>query len=223
LNHNVHKDAISIVMLASCRQILYSKGIMKLGTFIFMGPQGCGKGTQVELLKKYLREKDPETPHFHFATGDGFRAFVNNDNFSSHQSKEIINTGNLQPLFLTIWMWGNAMINSMTGKEHMFIDGYPRGPVEAEVFNSAMDFYDRENRTVVYMKASDAVVKERMKLRARHDDTDEAIEERLRAYYAYTLPALQFFKNNPKYSVVEINGEGTVEEVHNEIVSKLSL
>ena len=45
-------------------------------TFIFIGASGSGKGTQVALLKEYIKKKDPETPIFYVQTGEYFREFV---------------------------------------------------------------------------------------------------------------------------------------------------
>ncbi|MCR4310962.1 MAG: nucleoside monophosphate kinase, partial [Candidatus Taylorbacteria bacterium] len=97
-------------------------------TFIFTGPSGCGKGTQVELLKKYLEEKSPEIPQFHSYTGDGFRAFMKGTTLASKRAKEIQEAGELQPEFLAVWLWAGNLINNVTGAEHLFIDGSPRKP-----------------------------------------------------------------------------------------------
>ena len=53
-------------------------------TFIFAGPSGSGKGTQVDLLKQYLAKKTPEIPQFSSYTGDGFRSLMNGTTLAAH-------------------------------------------------------------------------------------------------------------------------------------------
>src|SRR3989344_4503884 len=113
-------------------------------TFIFVGPSGSGKGTQVDLLKQYLAKKTPEVPQFSSYTGDGFRNLMNGTTLAAHLAKDIQNAGLLQPEFLAIYLWADNLIKNVTGKEHLFIDGSPRKPAEAIVLDSAMEFYKRQ-------------------------------------------------------------------------------
>jgi adenylate kinase family enzyme len=62
-----------------------------------------------------------------------------------------------------------------------------------------------------------------MKGRGRLDDSDEEIKKRLDWYKANVVPAIEYFKNDPDYKFVSINGEQTIEEVHREIMQKLEL
>ena len=59
-------------------------------TFIFIGRSGCGKGTQSELLHKYLDEHDKEEHLiFYLETGARFRDFIAKDNFTSKLAKKV--------------------------------------------------------------------------------------------------------------------------------------
>ncbi len=192
-------------------------------TFIFAGPSGSGKGTQVALLKEYLAEKTPEIPQFSSYTGDGFRALMNGTTLASRLAKEIQDAGLLQPEFLAISIWADNLIKNITGKEHLIIDGSPRKPAEAIVLDSAMHFFKRELVHIVEVNVSDAETKRRLLLRARHDDTEEGIARRLGWYKTEVLPAVEYLKSQPSYRFHSINGEQTPEQVHSDILKALAL
>ncbi|OHA21529.1 MAG: hypothetical protein A2849_03850 [Candidatus Taylorbacteria bacterium RIFCSPHIGHO2_01_FULL_51_15] len=192
-------------------------------TFIFAGPSGSGKGTQVDLLKAYLKHNTPEIPEFSSYTGDGFRALMNGDTLAAHLAKEIQNAGLLQPEFLAIYLWADNFIKNVTGKEHLFIDGSPRKPAEAIVLDSAMEFYKREPVHIIDVVVSDAETRRRLLLRARHDDTNEGIDRRLAWYKTEVVPAIEYLKKQPRYRFHRINGEQAPEQVHRDILKALVL
>ena len=192
-------------------------------TFIFAGPSGSGKGTQVELLKAYLQKKTPEIPQFHSYTGDGFRTFMEGTSYASHLAKKIQEAGELQPEFLAVWLWSTNLINNLKGGEHLFIDGSPRKLAEAMVLDTAMQFYKRERPHVIVVDISNTEAKRRLLARARHDDSEEAIAKRLGWYNEQVVPAVNYFKNRPDYHFVEINGEQKPEKVHENILKALAL
>ncbi len=192
-------------------------------TFIFAGPSGSGKGTQVEMLKEYLKKETPAIPQFHSYTGDGFRAFMEGSTYAAKQAKEIQNAGGLQPEFLAVWLWSGNLINNVTGGEHLFIDGSPRKPAEAVVLDSAMQFFKRDPIHLVVVNVSNEETKRRLLLRARHDDSPEKIDRRLAWYETEVLPAIDFLRKTGRYLVADINGEQSPEEVHQEIRNALKI
>ena len=196
---------------------------MKPQTFIFAGPSGSGKGTQVTLLKEYLAKKTPEIPQFSSYTGDGFRALMNGTTLASRLAKEIQEAGALQPEFLAIWLWAGNLVNNVTGKEHLFIDGSPRKPAEAVVLDSAMQFFKRSSVHIILVNVSNAEAKKRLLLRARHDDSTDEIDRRLGWYTSEVVPAVEYLKRQPGYIFHDINGEQAPEQVHEAIIKSLEL
>ena len=190
--------------------------------FIFIGRSGCGKGTQAELLQKYLEDQGVEKV-VHVTTGGGFRDFVARDTYVSGLSRTVNETGGLQPEFLAVWNWSNIFINTLKGDETIILDGAPRKPFEVHVLHSAVSFLGYEKPVVVYVDVSEKWAKERLVGRGREDDKNEAeITRRLSWFETEVLPTLDVYLNDPRYTVLHINGEQTVEEVHKEIISKLS-
>jgi len=192
-------------------------------TFIFAGPSGSGKGTQVDLLKKYLQTQTPGIPQFSSYTGDGFRALMNGTTLASRLAKGIQEAGELQPEFLAVYLWADNLIKNVTGKEHLFIDGSPRKIAESMVLDSAMQFYKRAPLHLILVNVSPAEAKRRLLLRARHDDSTAEIDRRLSWYTTEVVPAVNYLKDRPGYVFHDINGEQTPEEVHADIVKAISL
>ncbi|MEK7614380.1 MAG: nucleoside monophosphate kinase [Patescibacteria group bacterium] len=191
-------------------------------TFIFVGRSGCGKGTQIELLKKYLEEKNSGCSVVLIETGGRFRSFIAGDSYASDLSKEIMEKGELQPEFLAVLMWSEEMIDKIKGNEHLLIDGAPRRLREAMVLDTALRFFKKEQPIVVHLDVSSEWSKERLRDRGRKDDIgEEEVKKRLAWFDTEVKPAIDWFREEPYYRVVDINGEQTIEEVHRDIVSAI--
>lgn len=197
---------------------------MQTHTIIFIGPQGSGKGTQIDLLSKVLKAKDPERRLVDIQTGRRFRALAaKSEGFTERKIHETLDSGVLQPLFLSVALWGDAFHHHVDSSCHVLIDGFPRTVHEAEVLESALAFYEREPLTVINLETSEDIVRERMMRRARPDDTPESIEARLAWYREETVPVLAYYRERMHTTVVDCDGRKTIQEVHNEILSALRL
>ncbi len=190
--------------------------------FILIGRSGCGKGTQADLLKKALEEKDAKDV-IHITTGGGFRDFVTKDNYISFLAREVNSTGKLQPEFLAVWNWSNIFINTLKGGETVILDGAPRKAFEVEMLHSAISFMGYEKPNVIYVDVSESWAKERLSGRGRDDDKNvEEVNNRMSWFETDVLPALDLYIHDPRYNFLHINGEQTIEEVQKEIISKLN-
>jgi adenylate kinase len=193
-------------------------------TVIFIGPQGSGKGTQIEQLNKVLKEKDPGRRVVDIQTGRRFRAMAaSGEGYTEKHIQETLNTGILQPLFLSTVLWGDAMRTHLDNECHLLIDGFPRVVNEAKVLESAFTFYHRDAIDIINLDTPEEVVKDRMSSRARPDDTTESITERLRWYREETLPVVEYYRQRPNTKVHDIDGTASIDEVHRAILAALNL
>ncbi len=190
-------------------------------TYIIIGRSGAGKGTQADLLQEYIKQQDSNAGILYVESGDEFREFLKRDTHASKLAQNINIEGKLQPAFLAIWVWAKSLIENLDDKKLLIIDGTPRKINEAHVLDEAFSFYGRKDTNVIFINVSDKWASDRLKERKRSDDTDEGIEKRLNWFDEETMPAVEFYRNNSQYNFFEINGEQTVEEVHNEIVKNL--
>ena len=196
---------------------------MQPKTFILIGRSGCGKGTQAKLLMDYIKSKDPSREIFYMETGARFREFIERQSFSGKNAKVINSVGGLQPEFLAVWMWSNMFVENLKGDENMVIDGTPRKLHEATVLDSAMDFYKREKPYVLYLNVSRKWSEARLMERHRADDLPADVKKRLDWFETDVLPTINYYRDNPKYNFLDINGEGTIEETFKDIIQKIKL
>ncbi len=195
---------------------------MKLQTFIFIGRSGCGKGTQVALLQKYIKTQDYKRPILYIETGERFRQFIKEPSLSSRLAAEIYKTGNRQPDFIAVWMWSHLLVEKMTGEEHLIFDGTPRSLQEAQIIDTAITFYNRQRPHVIYLNISRETSKARMIARRRMDDlNEEEIERRLNWFESDVVPAVEYFRKYSKYNFVELDGDQPVEAVQQELLLKV--
>ena len=197
---------------------------MKALTVIFIGPQGSGKGTQIEKLDKVITEKDPVRRVVDIQTGRRFRSLAaRSETFAEKKVARTLDTGMLQPDFLTHVLWGEAMLDQLDPKSHLLIDGFPRTVTQAHVLDDALAFFERNEVHVIDLDTPEDVVRSRMQSRARTDDTNESIEERLRWYRQDTLPVLDYYRVRPNTYVHDLDGTDTVEGVHQQILTALNI
>jgi adenylate kinase len=201
--------------------LVYNKNMNKPYTFMFFGIVGSGKGTQVELLQKYLKEKKLSDDVVYTSTGYEYRKIIDSGSYTGKIVKDILEKGRLQPNFLTISLFTNILIANMKENTSFIADGFPRTIAQSEAFESAMKFYNRNDTKIIYIELSKEEAIKRMKLRGRSDDTDEGIANRFDEYINNVIPSMNYFKDKLGYTMYTINGEQSIEDVNKELITKL--
>lgn len=196
---------------------------MDLKTFIFTGQSGCGKGTQVKLLMDHLKSVDTEHNIFYLQTGQHFREFVKGETYAAQMAREAQENGDRQPDFLAMWIWSDVFVKNLDGTKHLVVDGSPRSLNEAKNLDMAMKFFKRVQPYVVYINVSAEWSEKHLLEReeGRADDNIEGIRKRLSWFKDDVMPAVEYYRRNPDYRFLDINGEQTIEEVNKEIFSKV--
>lgn len=196
---------------------------MDLLTVIFIGRSGCGKGTQVTELQKFVKENDNRDT-FHLEAGSRFRSFIKEGTYASNISNAIHEQGGLQPEFLSIWAWAGDVARNLKPQQHLFTDGTPRRVVEAKVLDSMFGFFDRKNIQVVYLNVSEEWATERAKERGRSDDIElEDVKARMRWFEREVVPVLDYYRAHREYTFHDINGEQSIEKVHADVLRSLGI
>jgi adenylate kinase family enzyme len=191
-------------------------------TFVLMGRSGCGKGTQAQLLERYLRRVDPARRVLRVTTGERFRRLAAGKKYTAGLVRAALAEGELLPPFLAIWNWAGDLVNRLRGPEHLIIDGTPRTRLEAEALADAIRFYGRGPATIILLDVSEAWSRKRLRERGRADDRDPGdIARRLGWFDSQVLPALKFFRALDEHEVITVPGEQTIEAVHESLVERL--
>ena len=193
-----------------------------LSTVIFIGRSGCGKGTQADLWKDRITRLDDEKRKILYVeSGDRFRKFIRGSSFSSKLSSVIYERDLRQPDFLACLMWGGQLLEELDDNMHLVFDGAPRSKPEAELLTTALEFYKREKPLVIHIDVSRKWSETRLLARGRADDVNiSKIDKRLDWFDEDVQPAIEYFKSNPFYRVIEVNGEQAIEKVHRDLVAE---
>jgi adenylate kinase len=192
-------------------------------TFVFFGIVGSGKGTQVEILQKYLADKHLASDVVLASPGVAYRKLVNEGYYTGQLVKTSLEKGYLQPDYLTIGLVTSNFAFSMKENSCIIADGYPRTIAQSQAFEEQLHYYGRTNVHIVYIELSKEEAIKRMKLRARSDDTEEGIAKRFDEYVNNVMPSMEYFKGKEGYTLHTINGEQSIEAVHADIIAALNL
>lgn len=198
---------------------------MKPTTVVFFGKSGAGKGTQAALLIKTFERLDAINQTVYVETGQKFRNFLEtNKDFISTKIKEVLHAGKFLPPFLPIWVWTQFLVDVLkTGNEHLVFDGVCRQPEEGPILDSALSFLDRPQPIVILLDCHHATVTERLLKRGRFDDKHDKIVERLKAFETGAVPSINHFKKSPNVKFVTVNGDQTIEKVHEDVLKAIGI
>ena len=209
----------------------------KLRAVIF-GPQGCGKGTQGQLLSDRFG-----VPLI--GAGDLFRAEIAEKTQMGKLAKRHVDRGDLAPDEL-----GNAIIAVQLKKQPIqngfILDGYPRNVEQATFLDKIVKI-----NLAIYFKISDAEAVRRLtgrlqcsrcrhvyhvtdappakpgicsicggKLYHREDDTEPIIRRRLATFHFMTEPLASFYRQ--RGALLVVNGEQAIPYVFEDLTKKMA-
>jgi adenylate kinase len=187
----------------------------KYKTLVMVGKPGSGKGTQAKLVAEKTGWKV-------FSTGDKFRELKKADTPLGRKIKETMDGGHLMPYWFASFLFEEAVVY-LAPEEGIVYEGAGRLPSEAELFHDVMHWLERPYRAV-YLDVPAEVVMERLKKRklieGRADDEEDKIKVRLSVHEKEVEPAMDVFR--AKGTLLHINGDQTIESVHEEILKKLT-
>ncbi len=173
--------------------------------FVFLGGQGSGKSTQAKLLADYLNLPLVEM-------GQIFREKSQDNDEEGQAIRDRLAAGELVPDNIAVSTLQKKISNA-DFKEGYILDGYPRNAAQLEGLEPDID-------KVFFVKVSDEEAIKRLSLRARADDSKEALRRRLQIYHEQTEPLLEKFNEEGK--LITIEGERTIEEIHNDIRERVT-
>ena len=206
--------------------------------FVFLGPQGSGKGTVIGKIKDKF-----QAPHI--STGDMFREAVKEGTEFGRKAQEYMNRGELVPDEVTTGMVKERIARDDCTNGFM-LDGFPRNLSQAEALAGITEIH-----TAVLIDVPEKVSLERLggrrqcrdcgaifhllfvppkkegtcdkcggELYQRDDDKDEAIKERLAIYAKETKPIVDYYAKSGV--LTSVDGSGTPDEVVARLLEKLA-
>lgn len=182
---------------------------------VLLGPPGCGKGTQAQLLKDHYKIA-------HISTGDLLREHIRKGSPLGKRAQEYMDLGKLVPDSLVF-----EILFERIGQEDCssgyILDGFPRTVTQAETLKQRLP--KEIIPLIINLKLDDSEIIERLTQRVtcgkcgapyhlifappqkpgicdrcggmlihRSDDTEAVISQRLKVYHEQTEPVVAFYK-----------------------------
>jgi adenylate kinase len=184
---------------------------------VILGPQGSGKSTQAKLLAENLGIT-------HISTGKLLRDIANDPkNDLNHLVKKQTSSGELVSNAVVNKVLSDAVEKAIhTGG--FIIDGTPRKLDQLTTLDELLDFYKQKLDFVFFIDTSVEESKKRLALRAkkenRADDTEEAINKRLKIYHTETKDVLNEYKK--RGILTTVGGNGSIEDIQQSLQNHVS-
>lgn len=187
---------------------------MNLNTVLLIGKPGSGKGTQATLLSE--KTGWPVT-----VSGNLFRALIAGDDHVAARMREEHEKGYLAPDWFATYLFQKSIL-PVSPEQGIIFDGFGRKVPEAKTVVDVLTWLGRPFYAV-HIKVSDEEIVARLKKRSEVSGRadDHAVEKRLEEFRIYTEPSVEVFREAGR--LIEVNGEGSVEDIHKDIAAKLGL
>lgn len=210
---------------------------------IILGVQGSGKSTQAEMLAR-------EFNYSWIVAGQLVRNAIKKEDKISKIINSYVKKGKLVPINIMFEQIFKPYLEKLDKSNGIIFDGIPRDLEQMEAFHSLLDGLNISRPYLVYLKISNSMVFKRIltrkicpkcdkaykpddkaydknicpickiKLTQREDDTNKsALQERLSIFNTQTKKIISYYKKNNM--LIEIDGEKSVFEVHQEVIKKL--
>jgi adenylate kinase len=189
---------------------------MSARRMLLLGPPGAGKGTQAERLVAKLRIPQ-------ISTGDMLRAAVASGTRIGLEAKAFMERGDLVPDAVVIGV-AEERLRQADAQTGFILDGFPRTAGQAAALDALLEkLGTRLERCVAIQVDEDELVKRllrRSEIEGRSDDNETTIRNRMRVYREQTQPLIDHYRNLGV--VVEVQGDGTIDEVASRIQGALA-
>jgi len=173
-----------------------------------MGLPGSGKGTQGKMLA------DEQGLHL-LSMGDLVRMYVTGERRRRMLAGELLDDNEIIAML-------DRVLATMEDDDDCVLDGFPRTIPQAEWLMNQAQQGRFSLDSVVYLKVGHDAVMTRLQARGRLDDRAEVIEARFKEYERLTQPVVDWFAAHG-VPVLEVDGEGSTDVVHADILQKLNL
>jgi len=181
---------------------------------VFLGPPGCGKGTQAEELVRELKVSV-------IGAGRLLREVAKEDSERGHAVAGHVNTGTMVPDEITVQLIREKVLKA--GESGFILDGFPRHVEQAKLLG------DIGLTHMLDIQVPDDVSRQRIANRVRSDPTHaraddqspEAIQRRFNVYKQNYPPLAEYFKQLG--ILYPVDGVPSIPDVHQQIRNILGL
>lgn len=178
---------------------------------VLLGPPGCGKGTQAELIAVNYQIAP-------ISTGDLLRTEAAAGTVLGRQVQAVMASGQLVSDNVVLDMIKRRLTESDTDNGFL-LDGFPRTLAQAESLDRLLDTVQQPLDAVVQLDVDAAEIIHRLLARGRADDNEATILQRLSVYEAQTKPLSTYYQRQGKLCTVR--GVGAVDAIWGQVYAAL--
>jgi adenylate kinase len=217
----------------------------QIPVLILIGPPGCGKGTQGDIVSKKLNAPK-------ISTGDLLRAELKSGSELGEELRSVMGKGGLVDDKIVLSLL-KEKISQKECENGFILDGFPRNVLQAKELEELLSglnkkfkfiaidvavpdkkildriinrYYCKECKTN-YNKLYKNPVKDNIcdicgatgKFAVREDDSEEIVTRRLQEYHKQTAPVLAYY--DAKKELFQIDGDQHIDKVTHDLDSKL--
>lgn len=186
---------------------------------IFYGPEGSGKGTQASLLAKALGVPQ-------LVSGDLVRKYAKEDKgIMGKICTEALSKGHYVADSEMYVLWKQRLKETDT-QNGWVLDGFPRNLTQAKFLERKVEKYGQKLDAVFFLNVSEAESVKRLLKRGRLSpdgslhDSPERIKGRLKEYNRGKAAVIRYYEK--RGILQEINGERSVEAIHNDVRQRIA-
>jgi adenylate kinase len=167
---------------------------------ILLGPPGCGKGTQGEIVAE-------RTGTLRVSTGDLLRDAAGKGTPLGLRAKSYMDQGLLVPDDVIIGLL-REVLGSPTAARGAIMDGFPRTVAQAEAVDALLaERSGRVDRVLLFDVPEDELQRRILaRVGGRSDDNVDALRQRLAVYKEQTQPLVDFYRKRGLLLAVEAVG-----------------
>ena len=173
---------------------------------LIVGAPGSGKSSQAKLIEE---ESNVEW----LSMGELLRSNSTDEQKERMEKGDLLDDGEVEDILA-------AAINQVSNGTRILIDGFPRRDSQVHWFRGFSKAARRNLEAIIHIKVSEDEVVERLTARGRQDDDEDIVRKRYKLYKDEILPMLDHMSDRGT-RIVEIDGEQSPADVHNEIMSAL--
>lgn len=177
-------------------------------TYIFIGPPASGKGTQAQLLADKLG-----APFYSIGAILRQQAKLDPELTKTIESGKIVNADRIRSIVDNL---------AHLPTETLVIDGVIRNQHQAD---EILTHWNRATIIIIIIDLPDTEIFSRSQQRIlngqkRKDDRLSVVKNRIKQYRT-SLPKIREIITKKKIKIIDINGLGTIDSVHRQIMAKL--
>lgn len=191
------------------------KRVKKEHILLLIGPSGSGKGTQIEFLKKRVKNARVIYP------GQILRDLVSRPTLTAKFLRPYLQKGLLVPGWLASFTWMKVLFQELIEGESIIFDGTPRQVSEAKLLDEVIGWYKKPLPKAIFIDIGPEVAWRRLLERGRFDDTELAIKERLKFFRKNVLPVVKYYEKRKR--LIRVNGEQSEKKVDEDIRNILGI